>query len=553
MNYVWGVHRGVWCARVGWPIMVHSKSSSKIWSSHVCVYNTAMGLTRFPLSDFRGGWNIRDNPAQLQPNETPRTQNTILTPIGQLSQRKGMERWDRPENTITGPIYNMRRWIVAKGEVTNLLMVSGNGTVWSLDSTGRATRRFTGTAGTIWSFEPMRNLATSRDILWMVNGVDPPQRWDGATAETRAWSSPPPTACIIVKSWKNLMCVAGDSAQPYRLYFSRIGEPESSISTQFVDIGTVDDDQDPIMDLNILGDHLIVLKRNSVWAVFDPTSFINRRLGSPGCEGRFQSSSLKNKLYFFNRYGIHSVDLGGSIEHEAEQIRPVFSGENEPIDVLNQAQLAKARILGNPSSDRVLISVPVNGENENNRLYELIPSINFRRLGGRRFVVLPAIMRQIMFTSSLVLFTPNAIYVSVRTERKIYVLFSGTHEFDGSAISAQWISSWRGIQEEEPIERIRRVDVEFSGELTIDVYSDFNLNSPRFSSRLVPLSVESDSLWDGGPWDGGSWDSVGGSSFGRVRPETRARYHAIGFRNNVLDRGFQVYSGEIVYRGGKEH
>lgn len=515
-----------------------------------------MGLSRFPINDFRGGWNIRDNPAELDANETPFTQDFTLSPlIGQLVQRKGAVRWDTNEARAgpRGPILNMRRWIVARGETIELLMLSAAGTVWSTTGAGLSTRRFVGTAGTIWEFEPMRE-RSGRDYLWMVNGTDAPKKWDGITAEAIAWTNPPPTGCTMIKSWKNLMLAAGNSAAPYRLYFSSIGDPETGLSSNFVDIGTVDDDQDPIMDLNVFGDNLVILKRNSIWMLFDPVNMNNRRVGFPGCEGRFQSAEVDDRLYYFSRYGIYAVNRGGAIEEETSQIRPIFTGENEPVDQLNTARMEKVRVFS-ARAERILVAVPVNGETENNRLYELMPHMNFRRTGGRRYIIISSVMRHTLAVASMATLIPNTILAATRSEEKIWRIFSGNTEMSGGALVPRWVSCFRGIQEDEPIERIRRVNITYSGQCIVDVYKEFESEVPIFSRNVEPPG-STDTKWEGGEWDGGEWNALPPAILGRVRPESRARYHAIGIRGRDTAEekpGIAMFSAELVYRGGKEH
>jgi hypothetical protein len=525
------------------------------------MYNKSMGLARFPINDYRGGWNIRDNPAELQANETPYTSDFTLTPVGQLKQRRGTTPWSRAALGAGSPIYNMRRWVVGSGATIEMVMASVEGDVFSIPvGTQEATSRFAGPNETIWTFEPSRD-RSGRDYLWMVNGTSAPQRWDGIEAATRAWAGTVPAReCTLLKSWKNIMFASGNPAAPYRLYWSSIGDPETGLTTNFIDIGTVDDDQDPIMDLAVLGDNLVVLKRNSIWAVYDPITMNNRRLGTPGCEGRFQTAEVNNRLYYFSRYGIFSVGPSGDINNESDQIRAVFTGENNPLDSLNTSRMDKPRVFGT-YADRILTAVPVNGETENNRVYEIIPQINARRTSGRRYATDSSIMRHRLGLSSMVSILPNATFVgTTRGNKFIYRLFSGTQDehLEGreQVILPRWISAFRGIQEEEPIERVRRVNIEFSGSMIADVYKEFEMEVPIFSRRVDPLNPQLDPLWEGGEWEGGEWGSGPVVSLGRIRPESRARYHAIGFRGvdeEASKPGVSVFAAEVVYRGGKEH
>jgi hypothetical protein len=147
--------------------------------------------------------------------------------------------------------------------------------------------------------------------------------------------------------------------------------------------------------------------------------------------------------------------------------------------------------------------------------------------------------------------TTDELIAGDSSAAKIQRLFTGIND-DGAAIDSHYFTSWRGLLTEEPIERLRRLNVEKSGSLTIDVFQDLNTNVPVFSKRL-DATADPDPLWDGGVWDGGVWDPQYTTTFERVRPEARGRYHALKYRNNVLNRTWTVYTTEVALRGGKEH
>jgi hypothetical protein len=98
---------------------------------------------------------------------------------------------------------------------------------------------------------------------------------------------------------------------------------------------------------------------------------------------------------------------------------------------------------------------------------------------------------------------------------------------------------------------VRRVNVEMSGTVTVSVYGDFS-DTPNFIQE-VSTTLDVDPFWEGGPWEGGPWERINDTDLKRVRPESRARYHALKFSNEKLDESFKIYAAEMAVRGGKEH
>ena len=512
-------------------------------------YNLAhMALQRVPINNFRGGLNTRDGPFDLQPNESPDLMNVTLTSlVGQLQVRQGKT---VVGSTAPGVIDHARQLALQGG--ARYLMLSINGKIVSCDQSGNFVTRFTGTAGTIWDFATTPD-ASGNDRLWMMNGVDPPQKWDGVTSATVAWAGTPPNGNRILV-WRNKMVVIGVSAAPSRLYLSPAGDPELTTGAyDFIDLRGDDFELGTLTELQVLADRLYIFKERSVWLMSDPTTFANRRVGEPGCNSRFQSDVIEDKLYFFNRQGLWSTG-GVTVALETGSITNLF-----PVR-LNSAAMGKVRVLGTQDSyPRILMTIPVDGSTTNNLMIELVPHINFRRIGGRRYLLLPAFMLHTFSATTLVNWKPTAtgswgIYGG-DPNGKLYQYFQGQTD-DTQPISAWWQSSWMAIQGEEPFERIRRVNVELSGDAVVDIFEDF-AQAPRFSAALPnpPVSTGDPINWDAGHWDtsGGIWDPGTVYRFARLRPESRARFHSIRFRTLPGGQPFLINVAEFAVRGGKEH
>jgi hypothetical protein len=341
-----------------------------------------MGLQRFPMSGFHGGWNLRDAPQTLEPNEAQDLLNvTLADVIGALEERSGKTRFD---TGLAGVADNIRPWY--PNDATKYLAASIGGSIYFISSIGVPTLKFAGTAGTVWSFEQAEDVA-GNPFLWCMNGTDTPKKID-ATGVVSDWANSPPNGTVI-KLWKNRMAVSGVAATPQRIFLSDIGDPENpalAYDLNWVDIKGTEEDLDPVTNLVVFTDFLYVFKRKSLWAItVSNAPWDNERVASNlGCEGRFQSCVLQTKLYFFNRTGIWSIQSDGRVTEESDPIKPLWTTR------VNMTVLDKVRMMVTPQN-RVMCALPLDNSATNNYVLELVPNLNFRRVGLSRSVIMPSV------------------------------------------------------------------------------------------------------------------------------------------------------------------
>jgi hypothetical protein len=146
-----------------------------------------------------------------------------------------------------------------------------------------------------------------------------------STAVSVAWAGTPPKGRCIA-NWKTRMVIAGMPSEIGRLRFSDPLNPESWPVNNFIDIKTTDGDAEAIVGLEVVGEDLMVFKERSVWLVFDPTTFDNRRLGSVGLYNKKFTCRYNDRVYWMDSSGIYSSD-GTDITKESLNIDAAFSGE----------------------------------------------------------------------------------------------------------------------------------------------------------------------------------------------------------------------------------
>lgn len=504
-----------------------------------------MGLQRFPISDFAGGLNTSSGPFELESNEAQDLLNVTLTRRGSLEERAGKTQFDKlgyPSKQAE----HMRAWY-PNSSTAKWLFASCDGDLHRSDATGNFVQKFDGTPSQVWSFEQMEDV-NSVDRLWTVNGTDTPKQFDaaGAISDWTATTGTVPNGKML-RVWKQRMIVAGVAGKPQHLYWSEPNDPRNWPVNNFLIVSGSEDDLDPITWLEVLGDVLIIFKKRSVWAIHDPVAFNVRRIGTPGCEDRFQSAVIGGNCYYFARDGVYATN-GIQTDYVSEAINNWFP-DNLNFDQLTRVRLAATR------DRRLFVALPTFGHVLNNRMLELIPDLRARvRPQGRPVITSGPWVIHSYPVSSMATFRPGSedrVVASATDEYKIHSLFEGDDD-DGAAIPAFWMSGWKKIISEEPFERVRRINIEGSGQVTVELFTDFNL-TPRFTGSINFDPGASPGVWDEGLWDVALWDSGTQAQLKRLRPETRGRYHAIRLSNSTLNTSFKVFAMELAIRGGKEH
>ena len=142
----------------------------------------------------------------------------------------------------------------------------------------------------------------------------------------------------FIEICREITFLAGESTNPSRLYFSKIGYPERYGASDFYDVGK--DDGDVITGLKEFGGNLVILKERSLWMLYNPydPSAVNliRLSNENGCIADDFVFSDGNSLYFmdidggkvfngavFAKYTNNVAGFLGNYEHEDRLPLPV--------------------------------------------------------------------------------------------------------------------------------------------------------------------------------------------------------------------------------------
>lgn len=321
-----------------------------------------MGLETFTLNDFSGGINAVDDPQDLDPNELAFGGTNDVEIVGKgarIRVRNGMKRKSGggPAPTVDqSRVRHMMPYRASGVSLDNIVLSTALGQILTWNRVTQAVNSIFGATGTpgapdrTWYFEQAADVSNVQNV-WCMNGLDTARKFPVTTGVVANWGGTPP-AGTFCKVWKNMMIVAGVPAQPQRLYFSTIANPESWPANNFIDIKSTDDEDDSITALETIGENLLVFKQNSVWVVFDPVTFENRRIADTGCVNQFAHCRQGDLVYWMAPTGVFSTDED-EVNRESKNIDVVWNNPQGGGNVtLKNARMASTadRIFVMPST-----------------------------------------------------------------------------------------------------------------------------------------------------------------------------------------------------------
>ncbi|HEX7073342.1 MAG TPA: hypothetical protein VF226_04820 [Hyphomicrobiaceae bacterium] len=263
------------------------------------------------VRDLSGGVNRTIHPHLLKDNEVINCRNMVFR-TGVPEKRGGSQRYNAV-SLGSDPVKGIVRFYRSDG--TKRLVI-GVGTTLKVgdDVNGTFSDIATGlTANREWHFEQWK------DLLFATNAVDPLKQYDGTTVTDVAGS--PPRAQFIVQH-QNRLFLAGDPANPSRLYFSELDDHQAWPASNFIDIETSSGAGDWITGLaSSFGDLVIFKHRSTHLLIGDRQENWVRREIFPGigCVAPRSVTTDGIWTYFLGADGIYRM-RGTTLEHLSHKV-----------------------------------------------------------------------------------------------------------------------------------------------------------------------------------------------------------------------------------------
>lgn len=316
--------------------------------------------------------NTQNAPYLLEDSQCRNALNVHTSLSGDIEKRPGFITFS--DSTLTGepvkatlvhslhPANTSTKSLIGavRTATTDSLVKISTGAVASVLKTGL-------TANKLW-YWAQAEVSGGSGPLFGMNGVDTPQRWDGAAASTSNWvattGTVPAKGKYLSFFSSRLWCAEGS-----RLWYSGITgsspDPLNWDANNYVDLEPNDGQE--ITGMGIQGPYLVVFKSRKTYKVNDPITGANTKVSDAvGCVSHRSIVPTPSGLFFLSEdQGICQTD-GNSAKSFSDQIKPTLE------KVASNSELAE-RTAGTLQGRRYFLSLSLeNTRNDHTLEYDLL-------------------------------------------------------------------------------------------------------------------------------------------------------------------------------------
>lgn len=281
----------------------------------------------FEYQDFSGGLHSRGFPYLEAPDNVARSLlNVVADTNGTLLKRNGSSSFATPATACTSLFgyEDTVKSVLVASDGANIYKILPNATSTSIGS-GFAT-------GSYWSILQTASVS-GRGPIYMMNGVDTPQTWDGAVASVSAWTATTGTVpngrYMIFAGNRLWVAGVGNPGAPNasRVFFSElIPANNGTINWPSSNVDVFDeDDGRPITGLGKVGPYVLVSKANKLYVITDMNTGDARRLSdNVGCVSfRSMVESPQGTFFLSGDRGVYLTN-GSKLTPISDQIQPTI-------------------------------------------------------------------------------------------------------------------------------------------------------------------------------------------------------------------------------------
>lgn len=511
-----------------------------------------MSLETFVMDNFSGGVSLISSPEGPGPNEFHSDSSgveisangrsiIVERPVLQMAYTGSTLPTAATANVVR-TITNLKSFRLDQNSPDKLILSNNEGLVGTLDPNATPavyTEIIAAAPAAEYDFVQSQDSAGTQ-YVWITNGASTMKKYNISTSTLSNWGGAPPNGTCL-KVWKNMMVIGGVAAQPQRLYYSKIADPETWPANNFIDIKSTDDESDSIIALEVVGENLLVFKQSSLWVVFDPVGFENRRVEGVGCVHRGCVVKYREQVYWVAIDGLYSTD-GTDVELESKWVASIFT------DFFFYKKYGRLSIT---EDDLLLITNVegwINGSAWGMRLdlkradgqhpwcnVSAGPLSCCGKLAVGRFTGGNPLLQP--REQCMAIMRAPGMFGSAQNPIIIQPPYTPADHFYNGATALRggfFFTTWTDLVDTEIYERIRRVNLSVSvlsgsADLDFNIYKNYG-GTIGFTQTVSVPGVSQQLL--------------------RVRPDSRARSHKVGL---TLRGQLVVDVVDFRYRGGKEH
>lgn len=464
----------------------------------------------YSLTDFTGGLNLSSDTFRLAENESPDLLNVDIDRRGGFQVRNGVQ----PYSAAALSAHPDGLWLFHTSSTDQIIAQVGakmyrlNGSSWT--EIGSSTGSSTTTVDAV----------TFNDRLYWVRGDASPIKWDGSTAttlssafndsSTASSGNVPRADFIAVHSgylWTGSIYQSG-TKYPNRVRFSWTDTFDNSgenwRTEDYIDI---DDgkDGDAITAIVPFRDHLVVFKRDAVYAIYGYSAESFQVVNISNTVGAANRECVLNTpagLFFFDHNNGLNVWDGRSVNWVFEQVWPALRDGDIPVADLNKIRMGWVR-------NRLWLSVPWSGETSP-RPYTFVLDLSSNKRGTwTRYDLQCGPYLRNQFS--------NQYLAALWGTSKIFLLDVNEHWYDdlGSGASVTPINAylrtkWIDLGAPAVKKRWRRmeavVQVLVPYELPVVSYSNYDPSLSRKNFKFTPKGEANPTT--GSKWNFATWRGV---------------------------------------------
>lgn len=454
-----------------------------------------------------GGLNTRASEILIKTSESPDLLNVKLTKQGTIEKEKGYVLYNNTtlgSGVEVGGIYHF-----VKNNGSSEYTVVGAGTklyIMQSNSFTDISRAASYTNNASWDFVTFNNLCIA------VNGSNEPQKYDGVSNASNLGGTPP-TSASCVEVFKNRVFMAGEQANPTKLSYSALSNPENWTAANdagWIEVGLNDGQR--ITGLKAFYDVLLIFKESSIYVLSgysgdasSPGYFFIKPLNAEiGAVSNRAIIQVGNDIYFISKKGIYSLK---AVQTYGDLSLSSISGNIQSLlDKLNIGSINNSFIVGDYDEDRLWFFVP-NGSSIQNDLI-LIYDYHLRcwtKRSGFSSKSGHVVKSNISGTN---------IFYTGSYNGYIYKQKTG-YSYNGTPINSYYITPWLDLGNYRIRKRIRDIQLVMvpTGGYNLGVSYQWNYGDSN-NGNINYYLADNTSLWgesntdeNSAEWDISKWDA----------------------------------------------